>query len=264
MNKIEEYIEKIYRNFDEKDEETKILKEEIKSHLFEEVEDLKKQGLTEEESINKAISNFGSEQIVISEMKLILKKQNKFSKALKKFTLIIFIVACVFFSIDLGDELINRNENSLKYDKNTTQYVIENIRNKIQDKDSIDESLKNEITQLLDEFNKKNNNGLYYIRLDYEANSITEYEYKKDVSEDMIKNGNGGLSVQNNWSIYTNRTDNQANYDNKKQDEAWSEMVNRLPNRLGQLSNYLFVVSAVLLWVYIINKAYLKSPLSNK
>ncbi|GAA0087083.1 hypothetical protein UT300007_35240 [Clostridium sp. CTA-7] len=264
MKRIEEYIEKIYRNFDEKDEETKIIKEETKVHLLEEVADLKKQGLTEEESINKAISNFGSEKVVISEMNLILKKQNKFSKALKKVTLITFIVACLFFSIDIGDEFINRDENNFKYDKNTTSYVIETIRNKIQDKDSLDESLKNEITQLLDEFNKQNNNGLYYIRLEYEPNSSIEYEYKKDVSEDMINGGHGGLSRRNNWSIHTNTTEDQANYDYKKHKESWDKVVNRLPNRLGQVSNYLFVVSAVLLCVYIINKVYLKSSFLNK
>lgn len=270
MKKIEEYIENIYRNFDEKDEETKILKEETKTHLLEEVEELKKTGLTEEESISKAISNFGSEKIVISEMNLILKKQNKFSIILKKLALTFFIIACVFLSINIADEFIHRNEpNPFISDRNTTDYVIENIKSKIENIDVLDSNLTNEITKLLDEFNLKNNNGLYYIRIVREDMTNVDYEYKKDVAEDMIKGGHSGVrgiynKGQIKWSIYSNRTDTQANYDYKASQETWDKMVNRVPNRLGQISNYLFVVSAVLLCVFIFNKVYLKSSFSNK
>lgn len=267
MKKIEEYIEKIYRNFDTKDDETKILKEETKVHLFEEVEELKKQGLTEEESINKALFNFGSEKAVINEMNLILKNQNKFSKLLKNLTLAFFVIACIFLSINITDDFMHRNApDPFTSDKNTTAYVFDVIDNKIKDKDVLDSDLKNEITQLLNDFNLKNDNGLYYIRIAREGISNIDYEYKKDVTDDMIKEGKGGLrgvyNDQDNitWNIYSNRTDKQANYDYKVHKEAWDKMVNRIPNRLGQISNYLFVVSGVLLCIYIFNKIYLKSP----
>ena len=270
MKKIEDYIEKISRKFDEKDQQTKVLKEEIKVHLFEEVEELKKQGLSEEESVDKAISNFGDEKIVINEMNLILKKQNKFSKILKKLALIFFVIACVFLSISIADELIHKNEpNPFTVDQNTTAYVFDVIENKIKDKDTLDSNFKNEITQLLDEFNIKNNNGLNYVRIVREDMPNINYEYKKDVSEDMRDMEYNGVSGIRNekqiaWSIYSNRTDNQVNYDYKIQIEAWNKMVNRIPNRLGQISSCLFVVSIVLFFVYITNKFYLKSLFSIK
>lgn len=267
MRTIEEYIEKIYRNFDEMDEETKILKEEIRVHLFEEVEELKKQGLSEEESIDKAISNFGDERIVINEMKLILKKQNNFLNILKKLTLIFFVIACVFLSISIADEFIHKNKpNPFTVDKNSTAYVFDVIENKIKDKDTLDSNFKNEITQLLDEFNIKNNNGLNYVRIVREDMPNINYEYKKDVPEDIKYNGVMGISNEKQiaWSIYSNRTNNQVNYDYKTQIEAWNKMVNRIPNRLGQISNCLFVVSIVLFCVYIITKVYLKSSFSGK
>jgi hypothetical protein len=114
----------------------------------------------------------------------------------------------------------------------------------------------------------KNNNGLYYIRIVREDMPDINYEYKKEVAEDMIKRGNGGQRGYNEkhitWNVYYNRTDNQVNYGHKFHQEAWDKMVNRVPNRLGQISNYLFVVSAVLLCVYIFNKVYLKSSFSSK
>lgn len=270
MKKMEDYIEKISRNFDEKDEETKILKEEIKIHLFEEVEELKKQGLSEEESIEKAISNFGDEKIVINQMNLILKKQSDFSRILKKLTLIFFVIACLFLSISIADEFINRNEpDPFTADKNTTSYLFDVIENRIKNEDVLDSNLKNEITQLIDEFNDKNNNGLYYIRISKEGMPDLNYEYKKDVAENMIETKNGGLSgIYNDehrtWNIYYNRTDNQANYDYKVQQDVWNKMINRIPNRLRQISNCLFVVTIVLFFVYITNKVYLKSSFLRK
>lgn len=270
MKKIDEYIEKIYRNFDEKDEETKVLKEETKVHLVEEVNEMIKQGLSEDESIYKAITNFGEEKIVIKEMSLILKKQNNFTKILKKLTLIFFIISCVCLSISIADEFINRNEpDPFTADKNTTSYLFDVIENRIKNEDVLDSNLKNEITQLIDEFNDKNNNGLYYIRISKEGIPDLNYEYKKDIAENMIETKNGGLSRIYNeehrtWNIYYNRTDNQANYDYKVQQDAWNKMINRIPNRLRQISNYLFVVTVVLFFVYITNKVYLKSSFLRK
>jgi hypothetical protein len=270
MKRIEDYIEKVYRNFDEKDEETKVLKEETKVHLFEEVEELKKLGFTEEESINKALSNFGSEQVVISELNLILKKQNKFSKILRNITITIFIIACVFLSINIVDGFIHRNEpNPFTYNKNTTAYVMDYIENNIKNKDNLDADLKNQITQSLDEFNTEHNNGLYFIKIARVGKPSSDYEYKKEVSEDMILGGNGGVkgvfvNGKEVWSIYYNRTDNQVDLDYTAQQGAWDKMVNRVPNRLGQASNYLFVTAAALLCIYIINKIYLKSSFLSK
>lgn len=77
MDRIDEYVNEIYRKFDTNDQDTRILIEETKSHLYDEVEDFRKQGFNEKESIEKAIYNFGKENVVINEMNGVLKRQNK-------------------------------------------------------------------------------------------------------------------------------------------------------------------------------------------
>lgn len=96
MNKIEEYIDNIYGNFDNLDKDTKILKEEMRTHLYEEVEELKKQGLSEEESINKTLECFGQENSVVTEMNYILKNRSIFTKMLIKAGVVVFIIGCLF------------------------------------------------------------------------------------------------------------------------------------------------------------------------
>lgn len=266
MEKVETYIEKIYRNFDAKDEETKILKEETKAHLLDEVEELKKQGLSEDESIETALRNFGSEASVIEELNQILKRQSRFFRLLKVSAIFIFIIASVFLSINLGDELMHKNENPFIADKNTSAYIFENIENKIKNSTVIGEDLKKSLTEILDEFNSKNHNGLYYIKIYEDGASNIDFEYKRAVPSDSIKGGHGGLmgvsDSSKTWKIYFERTDTQANYDYGVQQKAWDRITNRLPNRLGQAANYLFVVSGVLILVCIINKFYVKSAIS--
>ncbi|MBD7915088.1 hypothetical protein H9660_07985 [Clostridium sp. Sa3CUN1] len=264
MNKIEEYVEKIYKKFDEKDEETKILKEETKVHLLEEVKELRKQGLSENESIEKAITNFGEEKTVIKEMSLILKKQSKFINVLKKFTIILFIIACVCLSINIADQFINRNESDIyTADENTTTYIFDVIAKKIKNEDTLDSNLKNEITQLLDEFNAKHNNGLYYLKIAREDMPDINYEYKIDIPEGSIEGEYGSvMGVYSEkgieWGIDSNTTYEQTSYDYKAHSDARNKMINRIPNRLGRISNYLFVVTIVLFCIYLMSNIYLK------
>ncbi len=110
MNKIEEYIDSIYANFDNSDKDTKILKEEMRNHLYEEVDELKKQGLSEEDSISRVLEYFGQENIVVAEMNHILKNRSIFTKMLIKAGFTIFIIGCLFQIIG-----IFYNNEALKY-----------------------------------------------------------------------------------------------------------------------------------------------------
>lgn len=264
MNRIEEYIENIYKNFDKNDEETKILKEEMKAHLFEELEEMKKDGLTEDESINIIISKFGGEKAVISKLSLILKKRDTFLKILKISAITILIFASIFKIVQLGDILIHLNENPLAYDNNNSFSITDNIPNKSINKDSLDIPLKNQITQLLDEFNRRNNNGIYSLRILNKENLKVEYEYNKDVTNDMVKSGFKRLLHSSKWDFYFKITDKQNIYDTKKTDEAWNKMVSRIPYRLGEVANYLFLILLILLCGYLVKKVYNKISSINR
>lgn len=109
IDKIEEYIDSIYVNFDNSDKNTKILKEEMRDHLYEEVEELKKQGLSEEKSISRALQCFGQEKTVVAEMNHVLNNRSVFTKMLIKAGAVIFIIGCLFQIIGMfyNNELLN-------------------------------------------------------------------------------------------------------------------------------------------------------------
>ncbi|AOR25124.1 permease prefix domain 1-containing protein [Clostridium taeniosporum] len=263
MGKIDDYINNIYKNFDETDSDTKMLKEETKSHLYDEVEELKKQGLGEDESIERAISNFGQENIVVEEMDTVLKKQNKFSKILIRVALMIYIIGCIFKLINLADDFLGDDELWQQYvnDKYNSDYVIETILDKIKDKDSLDENIKNEITILLDEFNMRTDNGLYYVGI--EKSGKYYYKYNKDIPEDLNKKrGGGGINGKLCWSIHHEETYFQREYEREQSDIVWDKMENAIPYRLNELSNYLFIISWILVCVSLINRAYIKNLIS--
>lgn len=96
MNKIEEYIDSIYGNFDTTDKDTKILKEEMRTHLYEEVEEFKKSGLSEDESMTKALELFGQKNTVVAEMNKVLKNRSIFAKMLIKAGTAVLILGCLF------------------------------------------------------------------------------------------------------------------------------------------------------------------------
>lgn len=261
MKRVEDYINKIYKSFDKKDEETIIMKEETRAHLYDEVEELKKQGLSEEESIKKAISNFGQENLVINEMNDILNKQSKFAKILTRVALVVFLVGVIFKVVNLACDFAHVNhELYTPYDQNTSEYAFEVISSKIGNKIYLDENTKQEITTVLDKFNERTN-GLYYIAI--RNSSKVEYEYKKDIPKEMSTiNGNGGMRGINQFSIDYKSTDSQDYYDSQVSRARWDKINNSIPNVLNQSANYLFLVAWILICVSLINKVYSKDLIS--
>lgn len=253
MNRIEEYVENIYKDFDVTYEEVRFMMEEVKTHLYEEVEELKSQGLSEEESINRAISNFGQDKYVIGEMNNILKRQYKLPKRIVSAIFIIYIVGCLFRFATIPTRFLNENlYYGINNDKNSTQSVTRSIINKLENKESIDENMKNQITSLLDEFNNERNNGLYYVQI--EKAGKVYYEYKKSVSVDETKYSNIKSWASQDWMVNYKITDFQGKYDSESQQEFLVKLYNRIPTRLVRGSQYVFILSwALLVFAYIKN-----------
>jgi hypothetical protein len=123
---------------------------------------------------------------------------------------------------------------------------------------NIDESTKNELNKLVNEFNKQNNNGLYHIDITrYKKSSYIEYKYAKDEPKNFFSRSYEG---KKGWYIAYNISEVQANNDYKLQKEA----LDKLPSKMGQASNYLFAFSATPLFVCLINKIFLKNTPVNK
>ncbi|GKU25615.1 hypothetical protein CFOLD11_24410 [Clostridium folliculivorans] len=72
MREIDKYIDSIYKNADYNSDEVEDMKSEMKFHLIETVEELKKEGKSEEESIRIAISRFGEIPQIKSELSSVI------------------------------------------------------------------------------------------------------------------------------------------------------------------------------------------------
>lgn len=263
MERIDKYVDTIYRDFDKTDKETKILIEETKSHLYDEIEDLKTQGFSNEESIEKAILNFGKENSVTSEMNYILRKQNKFSKVLIIIAIVIFSIGVIFKLINLGYDLSGIENKKMQPYENDQFYsysVFNEIKEKLSNKDYIDETTKEEITKILDEFNMKTNNGLYYI--DIRNNSEYCYEYRKDIDKDRISDG-GGSTGNQYWHIDYKKTDIQKKYDSLMNEKIFSYTIT-IPYQLNESASYLFVLSWILVCISSFNNVYMKNMISKE
>ncbi|MDR3595176.1 permease prefix domain 1-containing protein [Clostridium sp.] len=95
MNRIEAYINSVYKNVQGNQDEVEDLKQEMRSHLLQTVDELKNEGKTEEESIKIAISRFGECGQVENELSKVFKVKRKFAKTL----LIVSIVSLLLSSI---------------------------------------------------------------------------------------------------------------------------------------------------------------------
>lgn len=262
MSRIDAYIESIYKDFDKRDKEANELKEEMKSHLYEEVEELKRQGYSEEESIRVALENFGEEGKVANELEDIMIKQNKFIKLLWKIAVGVLLAGVLCYVAAIYFETMAVND----WEKNkaiTYSVVIdEQIKPLLSGKESITESDRGNITKILDDFNSKNHNGLYYIALEKDNNKV--YEYKKDITEGMdVNRGRGSSSGDDikGWTIHHKTTDYAQMLDSVMWDMRFSisQADNLLHNRLKKVSYQLCFAYWMLMILYFIQKDMMKN-----
>ncbi|MHC6180285.1 permease prefix domain 1-containing protein [Clostridium sp. JNZ X4-2] len=203
MEKIDIYVDKIFSDFNESDEEIKNLKEEMKAHLYEEVEDLKKQGFSEEKSIDKTLGNFGREKNIVREMNTVWKRESEFTLIILKAAILAFVLGCLFMAFSKFYKSSN-----VKYYNSTSDYVINTIFKEVINKNNLQ---KNQVDKILNEFNSKNNNGLYYVKI--EKLNYLKYEYKKYVPTVKVDNSYEGKMSEDSWNIHYKKTGLQQKKD---------------------------------------------------
>lgn len=109
MKQIDEYIESLYRNA-RNTREVKDLKEEMRVHLLDSVEELQEQGYSEEESIRIAIERFGEANKMIKELTELNVIRRTIAKWLFRIALIMGIAGVlVLFSYRLWNENFSYN-----------------------------------------------------------------------------------------------------------------------------------------------------------
>ena len=154
MKSIEEFVDSLYKGVNGKSEEISGFKEEMKLHLIETVDELKKQGKTEEESLEIAFERFGDSSVITIGLFKLFKKQRKFIKFILVSAIIFLLIGVTsYISISLRDLKFQKEQKVL------TQGVLEIVG----DNDKITEDNKLKIEGLVNKYNYINYIALYKV-----------------------------------------------------------------------------------------------------
>ncbi|WP_186673927.1 permease prefix domain 1-containing protein [Sporosarcina sp. BP05] len=93
MKQIEQFVNSIYAHLSGK--EAKELKQEMRSHLLETVEELKAEGKSEQEAVSIALDRFGDEKQITRGLLTMFQSQKKFAKWLLRSAVIFLLVGLV-------------------------------------------------------------------------------------------------------------------------------------------------------------------------
>ncbi|WP_438318079.1 permease prefix domain 1-containing protein [Sporosarcina sp. FA9] len=110
MKKIDRFVNAVYAHLN--GHEVKELKQEMRSHLLETVEELKKNGKSEEEAISLALDRFGDEKQVTKGLLTIFQYQNNFVKWLLRSAVIFLLIGLIVsVSLFIRDNTYNDTSN---------------------------------------------------------------------------------------------------------------------------------------------------------
>lgn len=262
MKRIDEYIEKIYKDIDANDEDTEILKEEIREHLYDKVADCMKSGYTEDQSIELAINDFGDEASFSKEMKSIIVNQTKFTNILLKLSIIIFFIGCL---LKVGG-WYSEHQYRDNWDKTrpiTVNDIMDDIKRILINRDKLLlENDKKDFDNILDNYNDGYKNGLYNIRI--LKDNVVYYEYNRVVPAELLDSGSGMTMSDNGWVIERKQTDADMYRDALVWDDIMSikYISNSAHFKLKNLGFWLISLSWILIVMYYTQKAILNDKLN--
>lgn len=95
MDKIDKYINSIYKGINNYSKEIEDLKQEMKIHLIETVKELQENGVNEDESIKIAIERFGGELQIRSELNHVVRFQKVFAKNILIVSLFLLVISAI-------------------------------------------------------------------------------------------------------------------------------------------------------------------------
>lgn len=103
MREIDNYIDSLYKNIDGISKENKEIKETMRTHLIESVEELKLEGFSEKESIKIALERFGEINEIRGEIKTVVERGVKpllYTVGISLIILIAFFTHLIFMRFD--------------------------------------------------------------------------------------------------------------------------------------------------------------------
>lgn len=133
MDKLDKYINSVCKNLKGNNEEIIIMKQELKNHLLQSVEDLKAQGKSQEESIDIAIDRFGEIDILKKQLKEVYNVQKSFSRRIFNIALVLLIIGIVSL---ISQIFINYNSQSVD------TKLLYSIQNVLKSDEAVNDKLK--------------------------------------------------------------------------------------------------------------------------
>ncbi len=103
MREIDNYIDSLYKNIDGISKENKEIKETMRTHLIESVEELKLEGFSEKESVKIALERFGEINEIRGELKTVVERGVKpllYTVGISLIILIAFFAHLIFMRFD--------------------------------------------------------------------------------------------------------------------------------------------------------------------
>lgn len=103
MREIDNYIDSLYKNIDGISKENKEIKETMRTHLIESVEELKLEGFSEKESVKIALERFGEINEIRGELKTVVERGVKpllYTVGISLIILIAFFTHLIFMRFD--------------------------------------------------------------------------------------------------------------------------------------------------------------------
>jgi hypothetical protein len=146
MKQIEAFVDEVYHSVGGNEKEIQELKDEMKNHLLEAVQELKLEGKSEQEAIDIAIEQFGGEKEIRSVVGQLFKAQKVFAKSVLYIALSFLIltssVCGALWFIDKRNKTENYNTahtivNLLEGKEEITEDISKEIKALIQNKDQI-------------------------------------------------------------------------------------------------------------------------------
>lgn len=136
MGKLDDYIDLVCKDLKGNDEELTIMKQEMKNHLLQSVEELKLQGKSQEDSINIAIDRFGEVDILKNQLKEVYNVEKNFSKKIFNIALALLLMGIIalisqiyinYNSQNIGSKLLYSVEDMIKNDNTVSNKVLKTL-----------------------------------------------------------------------------------------------------------------------------------------
>ncbi|AZV58186.1 permease prefix domain 1-containing protein [Clostridium sp. AWRP] len=182
MDRINNYIKQIYKSFNDKDKDVKILKEEMKTHLNERTKELQNKGLNEDDSVDIAIKEFGPVKEVDAELSLIISKRKKFWKCLFLCAIVIYLIgAALGLTYNKGLYALYKNGFGTHYYKQSSYIIKFELEDILKNEDNFSKDTEKKITEKLDRYNSQNNNGIYYCSVRKDHKELFSYNKGNEI-----------------------------------------------------------------------------------